>query len=266
MKHTKTMPFVATHSVLESFAGCPRKFQAQYVTKEISYKPSEAADLGKCVHKLAEWYAMYNAVGDCPVLEDILETVLSDSTYKAIISEVKPTFPPAYAALRAHWSNVLMVLEKLPWSTRGAKFFTEYKCAIHRDGNKCNYYDKDGAFRSIIDLLVISGPIAIVIDWKTGKELKPSLQLTRAAPVVFANFPEVQVVHTAFVSSRGHPSIKDGIARESMADIMAEIVESTAEINMAYATDTWPEIKTGLCKSWCAVKNCVNFGDGANVL
>lgn len=261
----KSLPFVPTHSVLSSFETCPRKFAASYVYKEVEYTPSAPADLGTCVHKIAEWFIEWNASGTGTHGEKLLADTLHPDIYSAVMTVVKPKFPPAHEELSAHWSHLKGVLEKLPFSVPGVKLFSEHKCAIHKDGKGCNYYDKEGAFRAIIDVLVVAGPVAILLDIKSGAKLKDSTQLERAAAVVLANFPEVQVAHTAYVSTRGIPAIKAGVARESAPDIMMEIAEETAAINHSYKTKTFEPQQSGLCRDWCPVKACLHYGGGSKL-
>jgi hypothetical protein len=45
----------------------------------------------------------------------------------------------------------------------------------------------------------IAGPVALIVDWKTGKVLENSEQLALMAQCVFAHFPQVMKVRSEFV-------------------------------------------------------------------
>ena len=263
---SNTIPFVPSHSAIQQFKDCPRRYQAQYVSKEISYQPSAPADLGKCLHKLAEWFVLQKLERPIPPGADtVSDRELTTDTYKEACIAVRPKFPPTLYELAEHWRHIRPVLDGLPFNPH-TRIMVEHKVAFNYQGVGCDYFDRDGVFRAIIDLAAITGNMAVLIDYKTSKEMKASAQLQRSALAMFMAHPNLQVVYTNFVSTRGQPSIRERYLRNDMEDMLAKLMTDIRSVQEAYVTNTWPEKKSGLCRSWCPVEKCTNFGGGANVL
>lgn len=261
-----SIPFAMSHSAIQLFDDCPRRYKAQYVTKEIKYQPSAPADLGKCLHKLAEWFVLKKLERPIPPGADSIDAPeLTDEAYMEACISVRPTFPPTLVTLGEHWRHIKPVLEALPFNEH-TRIMVEHKVAFDTHGDGCGYFDKDAVFRAIIDLAAVTGYMAVLIDYKTSKEMKSSAQLERSALAMFMAHPKLQVIYTNFVSSRGQSSIRGRYLRNDMEDMLMKLTKSIGNVQQAYAEDKWPEKKSGLCRSWCPVKACEFFGGGANVL
>lgn len=252
------IPFVPTHSVFETLDVCPRQYQAKYVTKEIKFKANEHVDLGNVLHRLAEWYVWLKRGKVAPVTFDT--PVLSETEYETAKAITTSFLCPPLNEVRVHWAELRNVIDKLPMQF-GTEIATEVSLAFDHDFAPVHYMDKMGAFRAKIDLLLVLGNIAVLIDWKSSKTMKGSPQLVRSALCVFVNRPNVDTIYTMFVSSRGQTPIKDEIHRIDFLDLYNEYVNKpTLELRERYAFNSWPPKKSGLCKAHCDVVNCPENG------
>jgi len=142
-----------SYTKLRAFETCPRKGRAQYISRELPYRESEAAREGNKVHKL---------------LEDR-------------VSEGAP-LPAEYAWLEAFIpvkakEDDILIAE--PW------------LHIGEDGHPCKR--TNAWFTAKIDLLNIEDmDLAVIIDWKTGKPWEDPDQLNVYAALVKAHYPYVR--------------------------------------------------------------------------
>src|SRR5258708_567868 len=72
----------------------------------------------------------------------------------------------------------------------------EQKYAITRAFEKATYFAPDVWYRGIGDVVRLDGPVALVLDWKTGKILVDSVQLMLMAQCIFSHYPEVKMVRS----------------------------------------------------------------------
>ena len=224
------LPFVPTHSVLDTLSTCPRKYQAQYVTKELQFVDNPATLFGKWLHSAVEVY---------------------------IKSGVLPAYPPAGhfgdydPAL--HFSHAKNVIDNVR-ATQPTRLLTEAKIAVDAQLRGCSYYEKTGYFRAIADVLAIYGDCAVLIDWKTGKQ-RDSVQQERSAVCVFGNYENVTAVKTLYVYTATGIVVGEVYKREDLNDIKRRVLEGPIEnLEAAYESDTWLPSPSGLCKAWCDVK------------
>lgn len=207
-----------TYSQLDSFESCAKKFYHIKVARDVVDPPNEQAMWGDRVHKAIEAY----------IKEDV-ELPKGMNHWKSIVDKLK--FKPG---------------DKL----------TEEKLAIDKSFLPVEW--GQAYSRGIIDLLVVNGKTAIVVDWKTGKR-KPTEQLELYAAYVFAKYPEVQVVHTAFVWLKVKKVDKDYFTRDTLSDIWKRFLPRIRRLELAYEKNSWPPSPSGLCNGWCPVKSCTFY-------
>src|SRR5205807_2231069 len=78
------------------------------------------------------------------------------------------------------------------------RILVEQQLAINADFGPVPWFDSAAWFRGIGDVIKIVGPVALIVDWKTGKIVEDSQQLALMAACVFAHHPEVQKVRSEF--------------------------------------------------------------------
>ena len=216
-----------SYSSITLFKTCPRKYEAEKITKEVKFTDSEATIYGKELHLAAEEF----------------------------IRDGKP-IPQRFKFIEP----ALQKLKDLP----GQKLCEQKFGIARRDGRlePCDFFDKDVWFRGIADLIIINGEEARIIDYKTGKSAKyaDTKQLALMAACVFLNYPEVKVVKAGllFVVCNAFP--KETYVFERRFAIFGELNELLTRRDAAYETGVFNPTPNGLCKKWCDVLSCPHNG------
>jgi RecB family exonuclease len=140
---------------------------------------------------------------------------------------------------------------------------TELKLGIKRTDNgfePCGFFDKDVWYRGIVDLLIVKGKTAYLIDYKTGKNAKYAdmKQLDLMAGAVFIHFPNVVRIKSglAFVVSNEFPK-KDHV-REHLNQYLAVFDDQLDQLEAAMDNGIWNAKTSPLC-GWCPVTTCEHW-------
>lgn len=142
------------------------------------------------------------------------------------------------------------------------KKMVEQQLAIRQDLSPCDWFAKDAWFRSIADFLCVNGPVAVAIDYKTGKILEESEQLALMAECVFAHYPEVQAVRTEFWWLKDDAATREDFRRVNRKDTWRKILPEVMTLKQAHDTMNFPARSSGLCRKHCIVKECPHYGGG----
>jgi len=218
-------PFTWSYSKLKNFETCAKKHWHVDLTKDVKEEENENLLWGNEVHK-----------------------------YAALRLSKKQPLPPAMANSLEEWCKKI---EEAP-----AKLFVEQKLAITRDYTACGWFDHNVWFRAVCDVVQVSGPVACVRDWKTGKILQDSQQLGLAAACIFAHYPEVQMVFSEFIWLKEGPGIKsdDKFFRERMPEFWRGLLPRVKLLEDAYYNDNYPPNPSRLCRRHCPVSSCPYHG------
>lgn len=149
------------------------------------------------------------------------------------------------------WEGIAVKLAALP----GEKF-SELRMAIDKAFKPCDYWHSWS--RGQPDLLVVNKQKAAVVDYKTGKR-KPSEQLELYALYVFAHYPEVDAVDTAFVWLKDEKIDRKTITRDEVPVTWQSFLPRVSKLESAYERESWPARPSGLCKGWCPVTGCEHY-------
>lgn len=215
-----------SHTALTTFETCPRQYEAKYITKEVAFKDTPATLFGKEVHA-----ALEDAIGKGKPLsgvhkrlQPIVDTVMS-----------KPA----------------------------DQRYVELKIGLAEDGSACEYFDKKVWCRLVIDLLVLRGDTAWVIDWKTGKRKPDSEQLKLFALGVFAKFPHITKVKTMFVWTEVGGEVDFDVYTIDQSDEMWDDFDARLEpLAEAERVGVFAPKPSGLCGAYCDVVRCEHCGKG----
>lgn len=142
------------------------------------------------------------------------------------------------------------------------QLLVEQKYAITRDFRATTFFGRDAWYRGIGDVVRIDGPVALVLDWKTGKVLEDSVQLMLMAQCIFSHYPEVRRVRSEFIWLKEDCSTPEVFSREELAQQWRELLPRVAKMEMAGKTMTYEPKPSGLCKKFCPVASCPFFGKG----
>lgn len=148
----------------------------------------------------------------------------------------------------------------LPRNHPTGKLLVEQKLAITKDYAPCDWRSNEAWYRGIADVLKIIGPVALLVDWKTGKVSEESQQLVLAAACVFAHHPQVQKIRAEFVWLKFDATTREDINREDMPMMWANIMPRIAELQAANEKTIYPPKPGGLCRRYCPVKQCPHNG------
>jgi len=214
-----------SYSSIKTFDQCPKKYYHLKVSKDFKDVGNDASRYGNDAHEAAENYIKNNT----PI-------------------------PDKFKIMRP----VVEVLSKF----KGEKH-TEMKLGIRKVGEgfePCGFFDKDVWYRGIVDLLIVDGCNAHMIDYKTGKNAKYAdmKQLDLMAGAVFTHFPNVMRIKSglAFVVSNEFP--KKVHARAELNHYMHVFEDQLYMLEQAEEHDIWNPKSGPLC-GWCPVTSCAHW-------
>lgn len=138
----------------------------------------------------------------------------------------------------------------------------EQQLAIREDLSACEWFAKDAWFRSIADFLAINGPVALAIDYKTGKIVEDSDQLRLMAECVFSHYPQVQAVRTEFWWLKDDAATREVYYRNERKETWRAVLPKVQELKQAHDDLNFPPNPSGLCKKFCVVTECPHHGVG----
>lgn len=210
-------------SVLSVFETCRKKYYHLKVLKDAKDGDSEAAREGKEVHV---------------------------AMHKRVLQGVALPVP-----LRQH--------EKIAARFANAKGqkFGEMKMCLNNNFEPVDWFAKDAWVRAIVDLLIVNGDTATIIDWKTGKIKLDWTQLRLAAAVLARLMPEINNFKLVFVWLRDSKISTESITRSELKSVVwMDLLPRVKEIEIAKQTTDFPASESGLC-GWCPVTQCPHWFD-----
>ena len=137
----------------------------------------------------------------------------------------------------------------------------EMQLALNKKMEPRDWFAKDVWVRAILDLLIVRGTTAVLVDWKTGKRKERYDQLRLAAAVLSRYMPEIETFTLVFVWLKdGEVSDPVIITKAEMRGVWTEFLPRVKEITDAIKTTTFPATESPLC-GWCPVTSCPNWFD-----
>lgn len=214
-----------SYSSIKTFDQCPKKYYHLRVAKDVKDEPGEAADYGTAVHLAAEEY----------------------------IRDGVP-IPDKFAFMRP-------IVEKLA-ALPGEKH-CELKLGVTKASwgyDPCGFFDKEVWYRGIVDLLVIDGDRAWMIDYKTGKNAKYAdmKQLDLMAGAIFVKFPQVQKIKSALLYVVSNDLIKKTHYRDKLDSYMGVFGDQLDRLEAAMDSGVF-NAKSGPLCGWCPVQDCAHW-------
>lgn len=214
------MKLAWSYTALSMFEQCKKKYFHLKVKKDVSDDDSAFAGEGKLIH---------------------------DSLKKRVIDGV---------ALPIELRHLEKMAKKFA-DTQGEKR-GELQLALTETYEPTTWFGKDVWVRAIIDLLVIKGTHALIIDWKTGKKKDEWDQIKLSAAVLSQFMPEITDFTLTYVWTASRQiSTPLTMKKEHMVNVWSDMQPRVQEIVDAMATTTFPAEPSPLCK-WCPVKQCPN--------
>ncbi len=209
-------------SVLSVFETCRKKYYHLKVLKDVKDGDSEAAREGKEVHN-----AMYQRV---------------------LKGKALPVPMRQHEKLAARFADA-----------KGEKH-GEMKMCLNNKFEPVDWFASDAWVRAIVDLLIVNGDTAIIVDWKTGKIKLDWTQLKLAACILSRLMPEINNFKLVFVWLRESKISSESISRGDLKSVWLDLLPRVKEIEIAKQTTAFPATESGLC-GWCPVQQCPHWFD-----
>jgi CRISPR/Cas system-associated exonuclease Cas4 (RecB family) len=210
--------FAWSYTALTMFELCRKKYFHIKVAKDVKDDDSQFAGEGKLIH---------------------------DSLKKRVIDAVPLPIELRYLeAMAAKFANA-------KGEKRG-----ELQLALTNNYAPTTWFGKSVWVRVIIDLLVVNGTHALIVDYKTGKRREDWDQMKLAAAVLSQFMPEIEDFTATYIWTKSQEvSPPLTMKKEHMADVWSDFQPRIEEILEAAKTTTFPAEPNPLCK-WCPVKQC----------
>jgi hypothetical protein len=223
----KPKSFAWSYSKLKNFEVCPKRYYNVDVAKKVKEEESEELAYGNNLH---------------------------DALAKAIIG--KAPLPDTFRKMQKYVDLVVNGADKV-----NATILVEQKLAISADFGAVKYFDNDAWYRGVADVIKIVGPVASVLDWKTGKILEDGIQLALMAQCVFAHHPQVQKIRTEFVWIKHDARTRCDFSRSDMVEVWAGLLPRVSLLERAHKLGEFPPKPGYLCRRWCPVTSCPHHGE-----
>ena len=213
-----SQPHAFSYSAIKDFMGCARRYHACKVLKLHPFTDTDATIYGKVVHTACEEY----------------------------IRDGKP--------LAVGLQHLQSMLDKLR-AMQGDKF-CELELAVDSKLNPTPFKARDVWVRGIIDLLIVNGEIAYVVDFKTGGAKYPDKdQLELMAMLVFEHFPKVLEIKGALLFMSHNVLVKGVYTRDNRVKLWKKWKARSVTLDTCFESNVWHPNPTPLC-GWCAVDSC----------
>lgn len=207
-------------SSLKDFINCPKQYYHTKVAKDFVKKTTDNMLYGTAVHKACEDY-------------------VRDGTPLAKNYE--------------RFKSQLDALTAIP-GTR----YCEHEMGLTRNREPCAFGSDTRWVRGIVDLLIVDGADAYIVDYKTGSNRYPDTkQLKLMALMTYAHFPEVQNIRAGLLFVMHNTFITEEYTRDQTDKLWQEFLPSLDQLEMSYVNEMWFAKPSGLC-GWCPVSSC-NF-------
>lgn len=210
-----------SYSSIKLFENCPLRYYRQRITKDVKDEGGEASMYGERIHTF-------------------LENRLKGAGLPVEVEQYEP---------------LCQSVEQL--AKRG-KLFIEHELVLNDNLTPTGWWDADAWLRSKLDVFVIVGADAVVMDWKTGKRKADNFQMELFAAQVFKHYPEVQRVKTSLVWLKTMEMDTEQFTRLHMNTIWAEVMKRIQRIQDAYEYGNWPARPSGLCR-YCPCRHDCDY-------
>lgn len=211
-----------SYSSIKLYENCPYRYFRQRVLKDVVDEGGEASKYGERVHEYLEHRLKSN---------------------KLLPQDV------------AHYEPLCASVEKI---ASGGQLLIEHELVLTDNLTPTTWWEPNAWLRSKLDILVINGSLANVMDWKTGKRNADQFQMQLFAAQVFKHYPEVETVKTSLVWLKTMEMDTETYYRGQMNDLWADTMKRIQRIYTSLEHDNWPMKPSGLCRFCPARHDCVS--------
>jgi hypothetical protein len=134
--------------------------------------------------------------------------------------------------------------------------YPEYQMALNKKFQPCDFDDEKRWVRGIVDLLIVNGNEAFIVDYKTGNNKYPDpKQLRLMALMTFAHFPEITTIRAGLLFILKNSFVQESYTRETIHQSWKKFEQSLDRLTLSYRDDMWTPNPTPLC-GWCPIDTC----------
>jgi predicted RecB family nuclease len=202
------------------YENCPYRYFRQRIVKDVVDEGGEASKYGERIHQ----YLEYRLANDAVLPQEV-----------------------------AHYEPLCLSVERI---ATGGELLIEKELVLTENLTPTGWFDADAWLRSKLDILVINGNLANVMDWKTGKRNADQFQMQLFAAQVFKHYPEVQSVRTSLVWLKTMEMDTQTYFRADVNAIWADVMKRIQRIHSSVEHDNWPARPSGLCRFCPARHDC----------
>lgn len=213
------MKLAHSYSSIKLYEQCPLRYYRQRIVKDVVDQGGEASKHGERIHKF-------------------LEDRLKGSDLPQEIANYEP---------------LCKSVENL---AQGGELHIEKELVLTDELKPTGWWDANAWLRSKLDVLVIRGDTAVVMDWKTGKRKPDFFQMQLFAAQVFKHFPEVTKCKTSLVWLKTMQMDTEEYPRSKTNELWAEAMGRINRIYKSLEHDNWQAKPSGLCNYCPAKYNC----------
>jgi len=208
-----------SYSAIKLYENCPLRYFRQRIVKDVIDEGGEASKYGERVHAFLE-------------------------------SRLKGEDLPQEVA---QYEILCLAVEKM---AEGGELYIEKELVLTENLTPTGWWDADAWLRSKLDVLVIQGADAVVMDWKTGKRNADRFQMQLFAAQVFKHFPDVVRVKTCLTWLKTLEMDTEVYNRVDINPVWAEIMKRIQRIHSSVEHDNWAARPSGLCRFCPARHDC----------
>ena len=209
-----------SYSVLSMFEQCRKKYFHLKVVKDIKDSDSSFSSEGKEIHD-----AMFQRV-------------------------IKGTPLPLPIRHFEKWAAA--------FANRKGEKHGEMKLCLNNKFEPVAWFAPDAWVRAVVDLLIIDGSTATIVDWKTGKKRIDWTQLMLTAAIISQLMPEITKFNMVFVWLNSGEISHESIEKSAIRGVWQDILPRVKEIEIAKRTTDFPATESGLC-GYCPVHTCPHW-------
>jgi len=216
------MQLAHSFSAIKLYENCPKRYYHQRVTNEVQDTGGEASKYGERIH-------------------EFLEQRLVNNTPLPVEAE--------------KYEVICKTVENM---ARGGELHAERQLTLTENLTPTSWLADDAWLRSILDVLILKGDTAVVVDWKTGKRRPDFTQLEMFALQVWKHFPEVVTIKTSFVWLKDMAMDFEEFSREQSDEMWSNLLSRINRIYQSAEHENWPAKPSGLCR-FCPAKDMCDY-------
>jgi len=134
--------------------------------------------------------------------------------------------------------------------------YLEYKMAMDDALKPCGFDAPEYWVRGIVDLMIVDGDTAFIIDYKTGSNKYPDpKQLKLMALMAFAHFPQVNHIKAGLLFVAYNSFLTEEYKRDDIQMLWNAFKWDLERLHISARDNNWPATPTALCR-WCPVVTC----------